>query len=574
MSLDESAPEGRARVGSGAASRALTLALWALAALAVISSGLGAIAHHSPVPYWDMWDGYLGSFVRFSDGQLSELWAQHNEHRIAISRLLFYADIRLLSGTGAFLVGLNLLLCGAIFFLLLLFCRERGMDSRQGGMTSAVAALVCLFSFSWLQEENITWAFQSQFFLAYLLPLAAFYCLYKSTSASGGGVYYVASVGLGALSAVTMANGLLALPLLGLAALLLRVGVLRTAFYFLVATVVTAGYLYGYDSPSRHGSLGEELLENPGYLALYTLTYIGGPAAHLLPFARTLVAALVGTILVGAFIALTVRWFRSADRPALEIALIGFLAYVGATAFVTAGGRSDFGLEQALSSRYATPALVAWSVLLILLIPHLAKLSRVFVLGCGLAIAILFTIPQAKAFADRSFTLSNRMLAALALEFGIADEPQIVTTIYPNAAAALQVSEVPRARNLSIFGISPIADASERLGSHVERPAASCLGHVDSVEPVAGDPAFTRISGWIFDAGSGLVPELVLVADASGSVVGQVITGFPRPDVAAAIDAKAGNAGFAGYVLSDAVVRNDALVMQAPTCALQTALAQ
>ncbi|MGD4365427.1 hypothetical protein QT713_22860, partial [Xanthomonas citri pv. citri] len=41
----------------------------------------------SPVPFWDMWDGGLGFYVRQMT-DVSQWWAQHNEHRIVLSRIL------------------------------------------------------------------------------------------------------------------------------------------------------------------------------------------------------------------------------------------------------------------------------------------------------------------------------------------------------------------------------------------------------------------------------------------------------------------------------------------------------
>jgi hypothetical protein len=48
-----------------------------------------------------------------------------------------------------------------------------------------------------------------------------------------------------------------------------------------------------------------------------------------------------------------------------------FILYIGGTALATAGGRLIFGIEQALTSRYMTPSLMAWAALFVIIMPKL-----------------------------------------------------------------------------------------------------------------------------------------------------------------------------------------------------------
>ena len=65
-----------------------------LLGLAVIASGIliGMIAW-SPTPVWDQWDSAAPE-------QLGNLLKPHNEHRIAMSRIIFLGDVALGHGTG------------------------------------------------------------------------------------------------------------------------------------------------------------------------------------------------------------------------------------------------------------------------------------------------------------------------------------------------------------------------------------------------------------------------------------------------------------------------------------------
>ena len=55
----------------------------------VLLAMIGGVRRYSPIPFGDMWNGTLGFFVRIQDGDYSAWWAQHNEHRIVLARILF-----------------------------------------------------------------------------------------------------------------------------------------------------------------------------------------------------------------------------------------------------------------------------------------------------------------------------------------------------------------------------------------------------------------------------------------------------------------------------------------------------
>jgi hypothetical protein len=63
--------------------------------LTILMAGLavaGVCRAYSPVPFSDMWDGYLHFFMQVSDGDSGAWWRQHNEHRIVLARLLFWIN--------------------------------------------------------------------------------------------------------------------------------------------------------------------------------------------------------------------------------------------------------------------------------------------------------------------------------------------------------------------------------------------------------------------------------------------------------------------------------------------------
>ena len=48
-----------------------------LSTAVILLSCLGGILPLLPVPFWDMWDGTLGSYMDLTSGKLDALFAQH-----------------------------------------------------------------------------------------------------------------------------------------------------------------------------------------------------------------------------------------------------------------------------------------------------------------------------------------------------------------------------------------------------------------------------------------------------------------------------------------------------------------
>ena len=69
--------------------------LWICVAALVLSTLLVVIRTYTPVPKWDYWSEVYW-LKQYYAGQwhISDLWRQHNEHRIFFPRLFFLIDWR------------------------------------------------------------------------------------------------------------------------------------------------------------------------------------------------------------------------------------------------------------------------------------------------------------------------------------------------------------------------------------------------------------------------------------------------------------------------------------------------
>lgn len=560
--------------------------LWVLRILAALFVALaiaGAVRNFSMVPWWDMWEGYVDFYLSVAAGDWGRWWAPHNEHRIVLSRILFWIDIAWFGGTQVFLIAMNLVLVAAAFLTLRAMLRERLGPAAPAGHQQAFSLFMLACLFAWMQKENLTWAFQSQFFLAQWLPLLALYLLYRSTlPGPASGRDFVLACVTGALCIVTLASGVIAPPLLVAYAIVLRMPPRRIATLAVVAVLCVAAYYAGYQSPRGHGSVGDYNRYQPLMLARYVVLYIGSPLYHVihdpaLPASRDHLQAAqaFGTLFVVLTLVQAWRALRAPRQNALALSLLVFILYIGGTALGTGLGRLLFGLEQATSSRYSTPALMAWMALFVLYAPALSRQLQPWRhrVVWPLVAVLLILLPQQNR-ARKSFEpeLYEREVAALALELRAYDRGQLVH-IYPAPERGIQVAYQAADLDLGVFGQPWLRDAGKRLGQPVAAlPAAVCRAGGIDLKPIAGEPGFQRLEGWIAppDGHGGRLHGIEIVA-ADGRLVGYASAGPRDRGANPERDSVAGMQVFKGYVRTENAHGPLALAARDAGCAARLA---
>lgn len=503
---------------------------------------IGIYNNYSPVPYWDMWNGYLEFFIKVQNGDTYAWIAQHNEHRILLSRILFWIDIKFFDGLSYFLLICNFFLMLSIVYLFSKIINNlfKYIDTTRYYLLLSITIL----TFSWIQNNNITWGFQSQFFLAHLFPLLSFYLLGKYSETENN-LFYFTSLIVAILSVFTMGNGILVLPLLIVLAFIFKISKGKQLTTLLTTIITLSIYFADYTSPAGHGSLTETVLQHPEDFILFIFTYLGAPIGLAVGESKLIVSQFSGFLFIALSSYYTSRAFKEKRSVVLVFALLTFIAYIGATAFGTAGGRAVFGLEMALSSRYTTPVLMAWSSLLILSIYFIdfkkKHLSILFTI-----IPILFLYQQTKAFKD--VNNSDKLLASLALELSINDE-EYTKRVFPFTDWLHEIVKEPKNKNLSIFGEESIKGIAEKVSTKLETiPEANLIGSLDAVNILSKDMHFYRVRGWLYDKQAEGIPKNAFIVNDSKEIIGYLLTGFERNDVAKAIDDKAKYSGFYGYL--------------------------
>jgi hypothetical protein len=553
----------KARAGSGGRWLLLASALFAICMVGLAIAG--SVLAWSPVPFWDMWDGYLDFFLFQQAGDSSIWWFQQNEHRIVLAKVLFWLDLKWFGGTGVFLIICNYLLvaCAALLFCRIL--RQLAGTVRATAGERAAMLFLTAWLFLWSQQENLTWAFQSQFFLAQLLPLCALYWLSQAQDGPLAGRHCMIATVFGLASMVAMANGILALPLMLVYAIVVRLGRFKIVFLAFFTVLGLSVFFYHYNMINGHAPIHKVLLENPLGVLAYSLRYLGGPFYYLARGASwgSQFALLAGLLLVAAALYRLWRELLSPRRgPAL--ALLFFIAYIVMTALLTASGRVSIGPEQAFSSRYTTPAVMAWAALAVLYFPLLRERAKAWHGVSVLALVVLgasMLLLQLQALKPANETaLFGKSVAALALAMGVQDRAQIMQ-VYPEPSRALALAARAVQKNVSIFGRYPLQGAAAGLGQPLQQSGARCDGGLSAVLPVVGDPAHVRIEGALHVPGSAQLPAFVRLV-AVGKVVGYAVTGALVPG------APATQTGFTGYANAAALGGDLILQGEQPACFL------
>jgi hypothetical protein len=505
----------------------------------IVSCVIGVVRSYSPVPFWDQWDGSLGGYMRFADNW-SVLWEQHNEHRLLLPRLIFWTDIRWFGGRNVVDLVANLVLLAALAITVGRIVSRATCLTWTAGI--ALAGVIATIGFSWIQDENLTWGFQNQWFGVYLFAMLAFDALTRSRDTSGRNGQFPLALLYGALAACWMTSGLLVLPVMLVFSLYLGLSKQRVALLGLATAVVWAAYFRHYASPPLHGSLPTTVLQHPLGVFEYMLLYLGAP---VWPVTTQLsLTYLAGAIVVGATL---VGVWLGRDHEVRAPALLAFAVFVCGCAFITAGGRLLFGIESALAHRYTTSSLFAWLSLLLYFWVN-ARRPQARVVNAGLFALVLAGVLsyQSAAFTPDRDVLFARRLAGLAVREDVYDS-EWTHAVYPTVGPLRVTAQAAQARGLSIF-----KRCSRDYPCAPEQTTASrmCEGAIDLIKPT-GTPGRYMASGWIFDEDAKVQPTDVVIVNAQNGLRGYGIVGMRRPDVETVLKHNGDRVGWAGFFRAD-----------------------
>jgi len=516
-----------------------------------------------PVPYWDMWDGYLSFWFELQDGNTAIWWELSNEHHLVLLKAIFWVDLTLLAGSQSFLVAVNLFVVAGIAAALVTILYQRltseSLDRFSRATFVILSAVLLIVTFSWMQGEELVFPYHAHFLLNVLLPLLAFSSLGVAAkrlnmSRTGVSVSYWIGFSCALLSPWTSASGLFVPFLAGALAALIGLG--RARSLALVGLGIVSTLVYSFDSPfvsaGGDGPIGN-LIASPIEVLRFWLIYLGGPWAVVTD--SQLIGGIAGLGFIVTVIYYVSRHTRRGTRSISGLVAVAYPVFMLISSGITASGRVNLGIEQVTAIRYLTPMLAGWACLLVLAAPRLqAWFDRpVPVAYVGVFLIPVLLLPeQASALTPKQDDLHVRDAAALALALG-APDPEAILPVYPfSTERPIELASRARTAGIGLFADAPYASIRESLGLPVlNRQAAPCVGWVESQTPLEGSP-WSRVDGWVVVANRPVSGGIVTLTDRMAQTIGWVAVGKPRNDVAAALPEADGLNGFTGYVQTGA----------------------
>ncbi|WP_321878499.1 hypothetical protein [Paraburkholderia bannensis] len=537
QTAEPTAIRNTARSGTGTAIVALIAVVIAL--IVVCSTIYGTYKFFSPVPFWDQWDGNIGFYQQIREGMgWHAFWAQHMEHRIVMSRLLFLADIAWFGGLNAFLVICNLLLCLGVATVLVWEARRS-----RGTPVILASAFAITLMFCWSQKENLTWGFQSQCILVYLFALLAFARLSREDHR---GMNLGLAVLLSVLATISMGNGVAAFVVGAVQCFLMRQSWKRIVVLLVAGAVSAAIYFHNYTKPVLP-LIGEAPKSVLGAKILYAFAFLGNPTYYAtLGWPHSYRYSIAVGLITFLFVAVTlVRIYLARTVTSYRGFLIGTYGFVVVSAIGAANSRWMLGPTTATAGRYTTPALVGLVVVGLLLL-DVTKHRKQVLSMIGVTAFAAFMALSNRAVKDDNSILFNWKLAVLSQKIGL-DHPEYEGQIYPLDHGPIfgQRATTANQYQIGIYGSGWLHDAGLVKFDPSRVDAELCTGYLDSIKQ---DSVGQTASGWLVVKKYAQPSTLVLLVDGTGKTVGYGVTGQQRPDVQKAVPGATRESGWLGFM--------------------------
>lgn len=510
-----------AQPGSGArlrSPRALRLALSVIGALFVLRSLWFVVQNITGAPFYDTWF-WIDDLARWQHGgfTLRALFAPWNEHRIATTRLLLWADARWFHMRGVLPVATSIVAYAATGLIWARVCRPLALP----------ALFWVAFFLATNQRMNLLAPFQVQFALATLFVVATFALLVVATERSSrSAVAYAGAAGLTTcLGLASMASTVLATPV-ALLLLLSRRG--RRVVWLGWGMPTAVGlFLYLQRFPTGLG-YGQELLNHTGVRLTFAATLIAS-GFFSEPAPSLALPAMLGVFLVLVATALSILCLRRGfpGRPqAIAIATIVWTLLCAAAPAVTLRGLG--GATGGLADQYCTITLLFTAAIVVLLLrePIIGR-PRLVVATAVAALALMNASdgwPLAGPIRESADLLANNVALNGRMTFLLATPD--IDGMRPRIAFL-------HAGRLSLFApaLRPSPGTLAAVAAADIARLPHCPGAIDGLWSL--DAHAIQITGWLATPKLSL-PDWIVARDHAGRALGAWRAEAARPDVARA----------------------------------------
>jgi len=401
------------------------------------------------LPIADSWS-MAHSLKHMEQGTLtfSDLWMQHNEHRLPIPRVLLLFLARLSNWNQMWEVYASFGLATATLATYG-FGLRRLCSADRCAWLPWIVPLASLLIFSLAQHENWLMGWQLQIFLnVFAVVLAAFLLL----SGKHERLRFAGAILAAIVATYSFANGMLvfvsALPAVWLgSSASVRERWMRTAIWCSAAGATIVPYFVDYQWPAD-GEANATPLDSLNLL-LFVLAFLGNPIATW----DFTAAAVTGSIGVTVFL-LLVGFALRARGNARIVPVLTLGIYAIGSAALTAYGRHAWGREYALESRYVTIANVFWlaviAVVILVVRPPRAWSGRSAAVLAGCSSAALLVASGVHGFKEGSLQYRQQIPARDNLVFGLGLD-FLLEDLHPRPFVIRSSIDFMRENNLAAF---------------------------------------------------------------------------------------------------------------------------
>jgi len=336
----------------------ICIALLLVALIPIVLAVLGTVRHWVPLPYWDEWRTPGLLLTSYAKGTLSfsDFFLQHNESRKAFPCLLYITLAKLHGWDVRDAMVVSLLEVAAISGLILwLFLRTKGATVITALIAFAVTTFLC---FSPVQYDNFLWGLLFELFFP---GLATILVALVNLSTFRFGVKTTINAIVALVATYTFTNGML-LWILGVPlpaaqeSASKRTRLLWYLIFALVGAATISAYFVDYKRPPSHPPFHFGVLQVAHYLILWVGGYFNSPPVS--PFAVGVIV--LSLLIVSLASAIMIMLLNRGTQWRHFYPWLLISAYALSSGLITAIGRVGFGVEQALSNRYAALSLFVY----------------------------------------------------------------------------------------------------------------------------------------------------------------------------------------------------------------------
>ena len=407
-------------------SRALAVATACVALVLPILVGVIILRTAVDVPYWDEWE-WTTLIYRAHIGalQLGDIWAQHSEHRLFFPQLIVLALDKFggWSQVREQLISLFFIVFGEIALLSIINRTIHGPTGR------VVTVLGCMFLFGLWQYENLSWGFQTAWFICNTCAIVVAGLLARTNRSAT--TMFMAVV-LSLIASYSSSQGLVVWAVGAVAILLTPRSIVSTFLIWLSAGALTYTVFQINAVHPNDGRLS--LIHHPLDGIRYILAYLGSPMEGIQgPGKSEVVGVILLLIVIFSFLADLWRRDRLLHlvRRAPWYALAVYPIFCAA---ITAYGRGKFGVHQALTSRYTTISGLLWISAIAIVGSYVARLPastwRVRFAAASFATLLVF-VGRAEYMGWLAWSALDQKLVAARAGL-IRSDPSVLSTLYPD----------------------------------------------------------------------------------------------------------------------------------------------